>query len=113
MYEANMNAAVISRSDYQSLDEEGFIIDPFGWTADFTEIRAAEQGIVLTDKHWQLIKLIRFKYMLLGAMPPMRTVCREIGLQKQELKEQFGSCLNIWRMAGLPYPGEEAKTYMS
>jgi tRNA 2-thiouridine synthesizing protein E len=43
----------------------------------------------------------------------MRRVCKANGLQKEEIKSMFGSCRAIWRIAGLPHPGEEAKTYMS
>ena len=97
----------------QVLDEEGYLVDPADWDRDFTERRAREAHLVLTDKHWQLIDLIRDKYLRLGALPPMRSVCKAVGLEKQALKQQFGSCLALWKMAGLPNPGEEAKTYMN
>ncbi len=95
------------------LDEDGFLIDPSAWDRSFTELRAMQSGITLSDKHWLLIDLIRDKYLRLGALPPMRSVCKKIGLHRQVLKDQFGSCLNLWKMAGLPNPGEEAKTYMN
>lgn len=97
----------------QLLDEEGFLIDAEDWNRDFSQKRAKEKGVILSDKHWQLIELIRDKYLRLGSLPPMRTVCRSVGLNKQALKLQFGSCLNLWKIAGLPNPGEEAKTYMN
>ena len=97
---------------YEILDEEGFLIDPSDWDRSFTERRAIEQGTALTEQHWQLIALIRDKYLRLGALPPMRTVCKSVGLNRYALKRQFGSCLNLWKMAGLPNPGEEAKAYM-
>ena len=97
---------------HEILDEEGFLADPSDWDRSFTERRAVEQGVYLTDQHWQLVELIRDKYMRLGSLPPMRSVCKSVGLNKYALKRQFGSCLNLWKMAGLPNPGEEAKTYM-
>lgn len=42
----------------------------------------------------------------------MRRVCRELGQERDAVRTQFGSCLQLWQIAGLPYPGEEAKTYM-
>jgi len=99
-------------SNYQRLDEGGFLINPHDWAPSFSEVRAAEINILLTKKHWELIKLIRYKYLALGALPTMRSVCKKTGFEKHELKEQFGSCLFLWRLAGLPDPGEEAKTYM-
>lgn len=97
----------------QILDEDGYLIDPVDWTQSFTERRAAEAGIRLAKQHWHLIDIIRDKYLRLGALPPMRSVCKSAGLDKQELKQQFGSCLNLWKMAGLPNPGEEARAYMN
>ena len=100
-------------NSYELLDEDGYLIDAYDWSPEFTERKAAEFGLELTAKHWQLIDIIRDKYLRLGALPPMRTVCKSAGLDKRELKAQFGSCLNLWRIAGLPNPGEEARAYMS
>jgi tRNA 2-thiouridine synthesizing protein E len=98
---------------YVILDEEGYLLDPLDWGRSFTEQRARDAGIVLNNKHWRLIDIIRDKYLRLGALPPMRTVCKAAGFDKHELKQQFGSCLKLWKMAGLPNPGEEAIAYMN
>ena len=95
------------------LDEEGFLIDPSSWTRAFTKQRAREASIELNSKHWHLIEIIRDKYLRLGALPPMRSICKAVGFDKQELKQQFGSCLKLWKIAGLPNPGEEARAYMN
>lgn len=99
--------------NYVITDEEGYLLDPTVWTRAFTEGRAHQAGIRLNDKHWHLIEIIRDKYLRLGALPPMRSVCKAAGFDKQELKQQFGSCLELWKMAGLPNPGDEARAYMS
>jgi len=106
------NAASIQER-HQILDEEGYLVDPFIWDRSFSQRCAEQIGLALTAQHWQLIELIRDKYLRLGALPPMRTVCKAVGIDKQVLKQQFGSCLALWKMAGLPNPGEEAKTYMN
>ena len=98
---------------YVHIDEYGYLLDPSQWSRAFSEQRARKMGIELSGKHWQLINLIRDKYLELGALPPMRTVCKAVGLDKHVLKHQFGSCLMLWKIAGLPDPGEEAKAYMS
>lgn len=108
----NTNSAVDYQT-YQLLDEEGYLIDASEWNREFTQRKAAEYHLELTDKHWTLIEVIRDKYLRLGALPPMRTVCKSVGLDKYVLKQQFGSCLNLWKIAGLPNPGEEAKAYMN
>lgn len=108
----NAREESLANNNYQLLDDEGFLIDPSNWDRAFSEVRAAEMNIVLTKNHWDLIEIIRYKYLEIGALPSMRSVCRKAGVEKRELKEQFGSCLIIWKLAGLPDPGEEAKTYM-
>jgi TusE/DsrC/DsvC family sulfur relay protein len=99
--------------NYADIDKEGYLIDPSNWNRAFTDQRAREAGIDLTDRHWRLIELIREKYLNLGALPPMRSICKAVGFDKHELKQQFGSCLNLWKIAGLPDPGEEARAYMN
>lgn len=98
---------------FERLDDEGYLIDATSWDRSFTERRAKEAKLELNQQHWQLIELIRDKYLRLGALPPMRTICKTVGLDKSSLKEHFGSCLALWKLAGLPNPGEEAKTYMN
>ena len=105
--------AALDQNKYQAVDEEGFLIDALSWDRSFTERRAEEARLILTKQHWQLIELIRDKYLRLGALPPIRTVCKAVGIDKRLLKMQFGSCLALWKMAGLPNPGEEAIAYMN
>lgn len=108
----NLNSVEKSRN-HAILDEEGFLIDPSDWTCAFTEQKAREASIELNSKHWHLIDIIRDKYLRLGALPPMRSVCRAAGFEKHELKQQFGSCIKLWKIAGLPNPGEEAIAHMN
>ena len=43
----------------------------------------------------------------------MRRVCHDAGIERHQVNELFGYCLVAWRVAGLPNPGEEAKSYLS
>ena len=113
MFNVEQGNTALDQKKHEALDEEGYLIDPFSWDRSFTERRAEEVNLTLTTQHWQLIELIRDKYLRLGALPPIRTVCKAVGIDKQVLKQQFGSCLALWKMAGLPNPGEEAKAYMN
>jgi len=45
-------------------------------------------------------------------LPSLRRVCRATGLSRDEVHDLFGGCLPVWRIAGLPNPGEEAKAYL-
>ena len=114
MLQASYLEYVDNSESTPSLDEEGYLIDPLDWSRSFTERRAREAGIELKGQTLALrSRLSATKYLRLGALPPMRSVCKAVGFDKQELKQQFGNCLTLWKIAGLPNPGEEAKAYMS
>ena len=94
-------------------DEEGFLLDPARWSEELARTLAAEEGLeTLTAAHWRVIGFIRDKFLRLGSLVNLRQVCRGTELGRDEVKALFGSCLTIWRIAGLPNPGEEAKSYL-
>ena len=62
---------------------------------------------------WLIIDFVRDKYFRLGAMPPMRNMCRKLGVEPEAVKKSFGTCRQLWQVAGLPNPGGEALSYMS
>ena len=94
-------------------DEDGFLIDPNHWTEELASELAEAAGIPpLNDAHWRVIHFIRERHLRCGAMPPMRIICRQLGTQRDAVKGLFGGCRQLWSIAGLPNPGEEAKTYM-
>jgi len=94
-------------------DEDGFLIDFASWDERLASDIAAEEHVGrLTDAHWRVIEHIREKFLRLGALPNMRQVCRATSLSRTQIHNLFGSCQAIWRIAGLPNPGEEAKAYL-
>ena len=94
-------------------DEDEFMTNPDLWTKSIAEQLAANAEIEeLTKEHWEIIEFIRDRYMRLGAIPPMSRVCKAFGHERDGVRKLFGGCLQLWQIAGLPYPGEEAKAYM-
>jgi TusE/DsrC/DsvC family sulfur relay protein len=94
-------------------DEDGLIRDFNLWSEPLAEQMAGEAGIgPLTDAHWRIIRALRGHYAKLGAAPAMHRVCHEAGIERQQVNELFGYCLVAWRVAGLPNPGEEARSYL-
>ncbi len=94
-------------------DEDGFLADSERWTVGLAEDIARLEGITdLSAKHWEIIHLVRNRYFTLGALPVMRLVCRAVHLDPLTAHRMFSSCRSLWRIAGLPHPGEEAKSYM-
>jgi len=95
-------------------DGQGYLVDPNHWSEALTLQLARDAGLPpLTEAHWQVIHYLRDYYHRLGAMPPARRVCRQLGIAGHDIKAMFGNCLRVWRIAGLPNPGEEAKAYIS
>lgn len=94
-------------------DEDGFLVDFGQWNEALAQRIAQREGVAqLHEPHWRLIRHVRERFLALGGLPSLRRVCRATGLSRDEVHELFGGCLPVWRIAGLPNPGEEAKAYM-
>lgn len=107
-------AAELRSLPAHAFDADGFLAEPDGWSPAVAETIARLEGIeALTAKHWEVIDLVRDRYHATGALPVMRLICRAAGLERENAHRLFSSCRSLWRIAGLPNPGEEAKTYMS
>lgn len=97
-----------------AFDDDGFLGESDTWTPELAAALAREVGIAtLTAKHWEVIRLVRDRFHTIGALPVMRLVCRSAGLDRARAHHLFPSCRSLWRIAGLPNPGEEAKSYMN
>jgi len=95
-------------------DEDGFLLDPEIWNRQLAETLAEQEGVSpLGAAHWRVIDFVRGHYDRLQAIPPIRSICRSSELSADEARSLFGGCLQVWRIAGLPNPGEEAKAYMA
>lgn len=109
-----MNQAVTTTSDANRFDEYGLLKDGHAWSEPLARQIAADLGIdPLTDAHWLIIYTLREHYARRGVPPQMHRVCQEAGIERRRVNDLFGYCLNAWRVAGLPHPGEEAASYLS
>jgi tRNA 2-thiouridine synthesizing protein E len=96
------------------LDDQGFLVDRKLWNRAVAQQLADSEGLGhMTETQWMIIDFVRDKYFRLGALPPMRHLCRKIGVNRDAVHKCFGTCRNLWRIAGLPNPGEEALAYMN
>jgi dissimilatory sulfite reductase related protein len=95
-------------------DEDGLIRDFTSWSEPLAQTLAQEAGIgPLGEAHMKIIRAMREHYEKLGAAPAMHRVCYDAGVERQQVNKLFGYCLVAWRVAGLPNPGEEARSYLS
>ena len=107
----NIQAAELSRTTIY--DEDGFLVDMDLWSRHTALQIAREEGVEhLSELHWRIIDNVRTRYLELGGLPLMRRVCKDTNLEKATIKRIFGGCRQIWRIAGLPNPGQEALAYM-
>ena len=95
-------------------DADGFLLHPEEWNELVANQLAESDGIApLTEAHWSVIQTLRRHYFSSGAIPPLQHVCRENHLDPHCIPQLFHDTgREAWRLAGLPNPGEEAKTYL-
>ncbi len=87
-------------------DEEGFLKDPSQWDEDLARRIAAEEGIELTERHWDVIRFMRAEYEKTGQVPTIRRLKNAGGIPTKELYALFpnGPAKRAARIAGLPKP---------
>lgn len=94
-------------------DENGYLIDFEHWDKSIAERFAADDGVVLTERHWQVIDFLRSFYSSYQTAPGMRMLLKALSA---ELGEEFsnsrvmyqlfpeGPAKQACRFAGLPKP---------
>lgn len=97
-----------------SFDEDGFLLNPEDWNRDIGSAIAMEDGFPqLSDAQWAIIDSLRQYYFRHHAVPAFAHICHTHHMGNHCVEELFdNSPRKAWRIAGLPNPGEEAKTYM-
>ena len=104
---------VLATDSRVQIDNDGFLVDPASWSAAVArEIARCDGMPALTPAHWQVINYLREHYLAHGTLPVMSHVCRVSHLAPHCVTDLFHDSKEAWRVAGLPNPGEEAKSYM-
>ncbi|MFO8236280.1 MAG: TusE/DsrC/DsvC family sulfur relay protein [Bacteroidales bacterium] len=88
-----------------NVDEEGYLEDYKQWNEDIAKEIAKEEGIELTDKHFEVIKYLREQYEA-GASLTIRKVGKSGITDIKELYKLFpgGPLKKSSRIAGIPKP---------
>jgi len=96
-----------------TFDADGFLTDADRWDRDLACDIAERLGITrLSQAHWAVICYLRVHYLTDGSLPWQAHICRDLALEKGCVRQLFGGPLRAWKVAGLPNPGEEARTYL-
>ena len=108
-----MTAAVAVKDKDVSVDEEGYLVNLADWNEDVANAMAADDSIVLTDNHWEVINFLREYYAEYQVAPAIRVLTKAIGKKlgpekgnSKYLYELFpyGPAKQACRYAGLPKP---------
>ncbi|NTV94688.1 MAG: TusE/DsrC/DsvC family sulfur relay protein [Thiobacillus sp.] len=96
-----------------TFDADGFMPDMDGWSVEMARRLASMDGLgVLDDRQIAVLLHLRASYRRLGAVPALPHVCHLGGFEPDCMTRLFPSAREVWRLAGLPNPGEEAKAYL-
>jgi tRNA 2-thiouridine synthesizing protein E len=89
-----------------ALDAEGFLQKPEQWSEELAQTIARENGVELTDKHWQVIRFMRDRYLTTGNAPSIRALGKESGVPIKELYALFpkGPAKLAAKIGGIPKP---------
>jgi tRNA 2-thiouridine synthesizing protein E len=90
-----------------ALDGEGFLQKSEEWTEDVAREIAAENGIdPLTERHWQVARFMRDRFLQTGTAPTIRTLGKESGVSIKELYQLFpkGPAKLAAKIGGIPKP---------
>ena len=94
-------------------DANGFLSDSDTWSDGIAQALAAQEGIALTEAHWEVLSLLRDYFAAFGDSPANRAL---VNYTKQQLGADKGNSLYLMglfpgsparvgsRIAGLPKP---------
>jgi tRNA 2-thiouridine synthesizing protein E len=57
-------------------DAEGYLLDLNDWSEPFAQALAREEGLVLTEAHWAVIRFLREYYQAHAVQPQVRMMIR-------------------------------------
>lgn len=88
-------------------DKDGFMVDPQLWDKAVAAAIAGDEGIEeISEKQWAVVSFIREYWKENDLAPPVRMICKEVGVSIREIYKLFtsGPARGACRVAGLPKP---------
>jgi tRNA 2-thiouridine synthesizing protein E len=85
-----------------ALDPEGYLVVLDDWNPEVARCLAEEEGITLTEEHWEVIQVLRDFYQRFEQAPAMRPLVKAVG---RALGEEKGRSIHLMRL----FPGSPAK----
>ncbi|MCG6870346.1 MAG: TusE/DsrC/DsvC family sulfur relay protein [Gammaproteobacteria bacterium] len=94
-------------------DVEGYIKDISQWEPEVANFMAGQDGIELTDEHWEILNILREYYNEYQSAPAIRVLNKAIGkkMGKEKGNSKYvydlfpeGPAVQACKYAGLPKP---------
>lgn len=94
-------------------DAEGYLVNLADWNPQVAELIAQNEGLILTEAHWEIIELIRRFYAEFDLSPAMRPLVKYAALHLGSEKGKSIYLLSLFpgsppklaaKIAGLPRP---------
>ncbi|MCW8916930.1 MAG: TusE/DsrC/DsvC family sulfur relay protein [Magnetovibrio sp.] len=107
-----MGAYSVNGTDFEH-DEEGYILDVNNWNEDLAKVIADEEGLDMTDEHWEVVSFLREYYNEYQIAPAVRVLVKAVkkkfGKDKGSNKYlyelfPYGPAKQACKVAGLPKP---------
>ncbi|MBV0931824.1 TusE/DsrC/DsvC family sulfur relay protein [Marinobacterium weihaiense] len=95
------------------LDDEGYLYDLEQWSPDVALQLAKDDGLTLTEAHWEVIHVLRDFYRQYQLSPAMRPLVKAVGIALGKDKGRSIYLMQLFpgspakvaaRLAGLPKP---------
>lgn len=94
-------------------DKEGYLLDSQNWSEDLAPVIAEQEGIELTEPHWEVVHFVRNFYLEYNTSPAIRPLVKAMGNKygpekgnSRYLYRLFpkGPAKQATKIAGLPKP---------
>ncbi|MCK8116449.1 TusE/DsrC/DsvC family sulfur relay protein [Pseudoalteromonas sp. 2CM37A] len=94
-------------------DKQGYLLDYTLWTKELAPIIAAQENIILSEQHWEVINFVRNFYLEYNTSPAIRMLVKAMA---KALGEDKGNSIYLYKLfpkgpakqatkiAGLPKP---------
>jgi TusE/DsrC/DsvC family sulfur relay protein len=86
------------------VDEEGYLANLNEWEPAVAEVMAKDEGLELSDDHWEIINFLREYYEEYQSAPAVRVLTKAVG---KKLGKEKGNSKYLYEL--FPYgPGKQA-----
>jgi len=86
----------------EAFDKEGFLRELADWSPEVAQQIALDEGITLSDAHWEIVELLREYYREFDSSPAMRPLVKYCRLK---LGDDKGKSIYLMTL----FPGSPAK----